>query len=100
MQSARFHGFSAGAVDCECSLTIRSGGEHSRIDIAPFVSHFPIRGDPSLWLSLCNERRRRHSINAARVEIVRASFVHEVDDDAINTTARRSVHPRHGRLPG
>jgi hypothetical protein len=32
------------------------------------------------------KRRRRHSLDAAGVEIFGASFVYEIDDDAINTT--------------
>src|SRR6478752_7340180 len=52
---------------------------------------------PSLWLSLCNKRRRRHVPDATDVEIVRASFVHEVDDDAIDTTrVAQSIHAMAG----
>ena len=43
------------------------------------------------------ERRRPHSLDAARVEIFGTSLVHEVDDDPINTTGVvQSIHAMAG----
>jgi hypothetical protein len=43
------------------------------------------------------ERRRRHSLNAARIEILRASVVHELDDEPIDTfLVAQSIHAMTG----
>src|SRR5437868_3885456 len=72
----------------------------SALSSAPAPTNQPgvkFRASSVAVFSLCNERRRRHLINAAGVEVLHASFIHEFHDDPIDTTrVAQSIHAMPG----